>query len=145
MKSEGLDQSQTFSHPNRKQPPYPHSETALIDLHVHSTESDGTLSPKELVHLAWEQGLTAMALTDHDTVSGLPAARLEAKRLGLELVPGIELSTDYNGTEVHILGYYMDDENPAFFAEIRLFSCRKRTEESENGRKTAGMRFSHYL
>ena len=87
-----------------------HFPEKLIDLHVHSTESDGTLTPTELISLAKEKNLSAIALTDHDTISGLPEARMAAEKADIELVPGIELSTDYNGTEVHILGYYIDEK-----------------------------------
>ena len=86
----------------------------MIDLHVHSTESDGTNTPQELVSLAKEAGLTAFALTDHDTISGISKAREAAEKIQMELVPGIELSTDYEGTEVHMLGYYIDETNPEF-------------------------------
>lgn len=109
-----------------------------IDLHVHSTESDGTLTPEEIILLAKEKNLSALALTDHDTISGLPAARLAAQKYGLELVPGIELSTDYNGTEVHILGYYFDEENPDFLHQLSHFRSgreernRKMTEKLQN-------------
>lgn len=92
-----------------------------IDLHVHSNESDGTLAPQEVIHLAKSKNLSAIALTDHDTISGLPAARTAADELNIELVPGIELSTDYNGTEVHILGYYINDKNPAFLQKLSEF------------------------
>lgn len=109
-----------------------------IDLHVHSNESDGTLTPAEVVALAKEQGLSAIALTDHDTIDGLPAAKQAAVEAGIELVPGIELSTDYNGTEVHILGYYVDTENPDFLQQLNHFRDgreernRKMTERLQN-------------
>lgn len=93
----------------------------MIDLHTHSTESDGTLTPHELMQLARDSGLSAIALTDHDTVSGLSKAKPVAEKLGIELVPGIELSTDYNGTEVHMLGFYIDDTNPAFLKKLQEF------------------------
>lgn len=93
----------------------------MIDLHTHSTESDGTLTPQELMQLARDSGLSAIALTDHDTVSGLSKAKPVAEKLGIELVPGIELSTDYNGTEVHMLGFYIDDTNPAFLKKLQEF------------------------
>lgn len=93
----------------------------MIDLHTHSTESDGTLTPEELMQLAADSGLSAIALTDHDTVGGLKKAKPAARVLGIELVPGIELSTDYNGTEVHMLGFYIDDTNPAFLAKLQEF------------------------
>lgn len=93
----------------------------MIDLHTHSTESDGTLSPQELMQLAADTGLSAIALTDHDTVNGLKKARPIARKLGIELIPGIELSTDYNGTEVHILGFYIDDTNETFLSKLQEF------------------------
>lgn len=92
-----------------------------IDLHVHSNESDGTLTPTEVVALAKEQNLAAIALTDHDTIDGLPEAEKAAKELNIELIPGIELSTDYNGTEVHMLGYYIDTQNPDFLHKLSHF------------------------
>ena len=93
----------------------------MIDLHTHSTESDGTLTPQELMQLASDIGLSAIALTDHDTVGGLSKAKPVAESLGIELVPGIELSTDYNGTDVHMLGFYIDDTNPAFLKKLQEF------------------------
>lgn len=93
----------------------------LIDLHTHSTESDGTLSPEELIKHAKEQGLSAIALTDHDAISGIEKARPVADELGLEFVPGVELSTDYQGQEVHILGYYIDTEQPEFLKQLKEF------------------------
>lgn len=97
----------------------------MIDLHTHSTESDGTLTPEELMQLAADTGLSAIALTDHDTVGGLSKAEPVARQLGIELIPGIELSTDYNGTEVHMLGFYIDNTNPAFLAKLQEFiDCR---------------------
>lgn len=95
--------------------------TKTVDLHTHSTESDGTLTPQELMKHAKESGLSAIALTDHDTIQGLAKARPVAETLGLELVPGVELSTDYVGMEVHILGYYIDETNPAFLAKLKEF------------------------
>ena len=82
-----------------------------IDLHVHSSASDGTLSPKELVKLAKQQGLRAIAITDHDTASGYTEAMQAGEELGIEIVPGIEISTKYSGP-IHILGYYIDPQSP---------------------------------
>lgn len=101
-----------------------------IDLHTHSTESDGMLSPEALIELAAKQQLSAVALTDHDTISGLAAARAAAERLGIELVPGIELSTDYHGTEVHILGYYIEEDNAPFLGKLQEF-CDAREERNK--------------
>ena len=81
-----------------------------IDLHVHTTASDSTASPAEAVRLAKEAGLSAIAITDHDTVSGYAEAAEAGKALGVEVVPGIEISTKY-GRAVHILGYYIDPDS----------------------------------
>lgn len=86
----------------------------MIDLHMHSTASDGTLSPTELVEEAFNKELKTIALTDHDTVDGLQEARARAKELGIELINGIEFSTEYNEKEVHILGYFFDENNEEF-------------------------------
>lgn len=83
-----------------------------IDLHAHSTASDGDLSPSELVRLALQKGLVALALTDHDTAEGNNEAILEAERLGLNFVPGVEISVDRPPNSLHILGYWIDPENP---------------------------------
>lgn len=79
-----------------------------IDLHVHSDASDGTLSPHQVVLRAANLGLDAIALTDHDTVDGLPEAISTAAGLPIELIPGIEMSCVYHGTMIHILGLYLD-------------------------------------
>lgn len=78
-----------------------------IDLHVHTTASDGTATGREVVELAARSGLAAIAVTDHDTVSGYAEAEAAGAELGVEVVPGIEISTKYGGA-VHILGYYID-------------------------------------
>lgn len=77
----------------------------FVDMHTHSTYSDGTLTPAELVKQAFEAALKAVSLTDHDTVEGIPEAISEAEKLGLELMPGVEISTDAN-PEMHILGFF---------------------------------------
>ena len=78
-----------------------------IDLHVHTTASDGTLSPTEVVHEAGKIGLIAIAITDHDTTSGFLEAYEAGKELGINVISGIEISTRFNGA-VHILGYHVD-------------------------------------
>lgn len=80
-----------------------------IDLHTHSTASDGTLTPTELMRAAQKVGLAAIALTDHDTFDGLPEARAEAERQGIELVPGCELSLDFGGRPTHLLALFVDE------------------------------------
>lgn len=84
----------------------------FVDLHCHSTASDGTLSPAEVVQLAGTSGLSALALTDHDTIGGVAEAAAEAKKLGLDFLTGIEISAEYPspGT-LHMLGYGVDVES----------------------------------
>jgi 3',5'-nucleoside bisphosphate phosphatase len=82
------------------------------DLHVHTTHSDGVCSPCEVVIAAARVGLTALAITDHDTVSAVPVARPEAARWGIELVPGVELTCRQDGREIHILGYFIREDDP---------------------------------
>ena len=90
----------------------------LIDLHVHSNASDGSLTPTEVADEAMRMGLSAIALTDHDTIDGIPEILEYTKDKPLEVVPGIELSCYYNNREVHILGFYMDYTNPALNEEL---------------------------
>lgn len=85
----------------------------FIDLHVHSNASDGTMSPAEVVVYAASKKLDAIALTDHDTIDGIAKAALTASQYALELIPGIEMSCMYGGTEIHILGLYVDVDSPA--------------------------------
>jgi len=84
-----------------------------IDLHVHTTASDGTLLPSEAVRYAKVRGLSAIAITDHDACAGVPEALAAGQSLGLEVVPGIELSVDYHGRGIHILGYFIDPNAPS--------------------------------
>lgn len=99
----------------------------MIDLHTHSTASDGTLSPAAVVEHAAALGLHAVALTDHDTADGVNAALAAGIRYGIEVIPGIEMSCVWNGTEIHLLGYFLNAENPAFRDGLRFF--RKQREE----------------
>lgn len=85
--------------------------SGLIDLHIHTTASDGSLSPSEAVALAVKAGMKSIAITDHDTADGIDEAAGAAVKYGIELVPGIELSVDYKGKGIHILGYFIDTEN----------------------------------
>ncbi len=92
------------------------------DLHVHTTHSDGVCSPCEVVVAAARVGLAALSITDHDTVSALAVARPEALRWGVELIGGVELTCGYEGRELHILGHFIRDQEPALFeamAELR--------------------------
>ena len=82
-----------------------------IDLHTHSNFSDGTLTPTELVTLAKKKKISALALTDHDTMAGVEEAVLAGEMLGVEIIPGIEISVLHDKVEYHILGYWADSHN----------------------------------
>lgn len=84
-----------------------------IDLHVHTTASDGTCTPEEVVERARAAGLTAVAITDHDTMAGVAPAIAAGDRLGVEVIPGIEISADYQDEDTHVLGYGLDPGAPA--------------------------------
>ncbi|MDQ6707603.1 MAG: PHP domain-containing protein, partial [Acidobacteriota bacterium] len=79
----------------------------MIDLHTHTSQSDGTFSPAELVQEAVSNGLEALAISDHDTLTGYEAARETAQTMGLDLICGIELSTKFHGYPAHLLGYFL--------------------------------------
>ena len=89
-----------------------------IDLHIHTTASDGTDLPSEAVAKARSLGLEAIALTDHDTVSGVAEAVSAGRTLGVEVVPGIEVSSDYRDNNIHVLGYFIDPDAPALRAVL---------------------------
>lgn len=101
-----------------------------IDLHVHSNYSDGTCSPAELVMLAKRSGLRAFALTDHDTTAGVDEALAAGKEEGVEVIPGIEFSTSYEGRDVHVLGLGIDHRD-ARFQEALLGFRGSRAERNE--------------
>lgn len=101
------------------------------DLHVHSTASDGLLTPTEVVEAAARVGLSAVGLADHDTVSGVEEAMEAGKRLGVEVVPAVELNTDMGLVEVHILGYFVDWTSPKLAQQL----AKLRLARVERGRK----------
>lgn len=96
----------------------------MIDLHLHTTASDGTLSPSELVSQARAAGLSIFSITDHDTTAGSEAAAVSARDAGLELIPGIEISAVDEGRDVHVLGYFIDPRS----AGLRAFLDRQRED-----------------
>lgn len=115
----------------------------IVDLHVHSICSDGSMTPSELVDLAVEKGLSAFALTDHDTVDGIPEALTRAEyyaRLGklIEVIPGIEFSTEYLGKDIHIVGIDIDYEADFFkkyltdFVNARIERNKKMCKNLQN-------------
>ena len=103
-----------------------------IDLHIHSTYSDGVLSPEELVKLAVSINLNAIAITDHDNIVGYKKASdyIKENNIPLEIIPGIEVNTLFKGEEVHILGYFMDMEDKAFKEMLKkTTSCPYRSNK----------------
>jgi 3',5'-nucleoside bisphosphate phosphatase len=94
--------------------------TNYIDLHTHSTASDGIYSPTELLRRAKEVGLRVLALTDHDTSDGVGEAAKAAAALDIDFIPGIEINTDVSGGEVHVLGYFPEFQRPAFQSVLKV-------------------------
>ena len=112
-----------------------------IDLHTHSLKSDGAQTPAEVVRTAYNAGLSAIALSDHDSIEGVDEAMAEGKRLGIEVIPAVELSAQ-SDTELHILGYFIDIKNKklndamAYALQVRderqEETCRKLNEQGFN-------------
>jgi 3',5'-nucleoside bisphosphate phosphatase len=94
------------------------NSASRVDLHLHTTISDGRLSPTELIQRAHANGVRILAVTDHDNTDGLAEAQRTADALGVELIPGIELSTDLGAIGVHVLGYFLRYDDPAFQARL---------------------------
>lgn len=78
------------------------------DLHTHTTKSDGIYTPKDLVYFLYSRGIKVLSITDHDSVEAIPEVEGECKQLGMQIIPGIELSAEYKDEEVHVLGYFVD-------------------------------------
>lgn len=117
-----------------------------IDLHVHSNKSDGTLSPALLAAHAAERGLKAIALTDHDCVAGIKEANAAAKKLlvdgaPLRIVPGVEISADYQNRDIHILGLFIDTENTELLTALdsALAARDKRNEKMVKNLQDEGL------
>lgn len=111
-----------------------------VDLHSHTDESDGQLGPAALVRHARDRGVRQLAITDHDTVAGLAAATAEAARLGgIEVVPGVELSSTADGREVHVLGYFVDPADPVFLARLAELAAGRRTRVERMAARLAAL------
>src|ERR1041384_1950134 len=109
--------------------------SGLVDLHTHTTHSDGSASPAELIRRASEKGARSIAITDHDTVGALPEARISADRFGVELVPGIEISAEYSPGTMHILGYFIDDESPMLNQKLDELKQDRERRDPEMARR----------
>ncbi len=116
-----------------------------IDLHCHSTASDGTLTPTQLVAEAARVGLTAFALTDHDTTAGIAEASIAAKNYDIELIHGIELSSDDEGTDIHIVGLDIHAEREPLRSALLKFQTlrRQRNEKMIQRMANAGIPISY--
>ena len=104
--------------------------TDYIDLHIHTTASDGTDTPRQVVQLAAALGLRAVAITDHDSVAGVIPALEAGAELGVEVIPGIEISSDYKGNHAHILGYFIDPASQALRPALD-WAVNERNERNE--------------
>ena len=91
----------------------------MIDLHMHSTFSDGTLTPAQLVERAKQNNIEVIAITDHDNVDGLKEGRKEAEKIGITFVDGIEVSANFQNKDIHILGYFLNLEDEEFLGWLR--------------------------
>jgi len=92
-----------------------------VNLHIHTVYSDGTYTPLQVVQLAKKLGLAAISITDHDSVEGVQEALKVANKVGIELVPGVEMSSNVGQDEIHILGYYLNWQDKKFLAKLRFF------------------------
>ncbi len=113
----------------------------MVDLHVHSTASDGSASPEAVVECALAAGLTAIALTDHDTIGGVAAAVAEGERRGLRVVSGCEFSVAASWGEMHVLGYFLPTISPTLeqFLEDRRADRDRRAREMVGRLRAAGV------
>lgn len=101
--------------------------TDKYDLHSHTTASDGTNAPAVQVQLAREAGLCGIAITDHDTVAGVAEAQSAGRAIGVEVIPGVEISTVAGGRDIHVLGYFIDTENTVFLERLKQLRKTRNT------------------
>jgi 3',5'-nucleoside bisphosphate phosphatase len=110
-----------------------------VDLHLHTTASDGGLTPTELVREAKHRGLECIAVTDHDSTNGIAESLAEGEAQGIQVIPGIEISTDIPRAEVHILGYFVDHEDEEFQGVLRQLREGRRDRAARMVEKLAEM------
>ena len=116
--------------------------SAAVDLHIHSTFSDGESTPAELVDLAVSQGLAAISITDHDTAAGTSAALHRAEGKGVEVIPGIEISAWHGDTSMHILGYCFNPEDGRFIERVGFYDPK--APEGREGLRVDMERLAHW-
>ncbi|PID57941.1 MAG: phosphatase [Ignavibacteriae bacterium] len=102
-----------------------------VDLHTHTIYSDGSLYPEELLNLAKERGISTIGITDHDTVNGIEEALIHGEKIGVEVIPGIEISTCVEDIEIHLLGYFFDFKSSDLINYLNFFNkARKERAKS---------------
>lgn len=118
----------------------------MIDLHLHTTASDGRLSPEQLVRTAAAAGITTLAVTDHDTTAGVAEARAAAGAVGVDVVMGIEITAVLDGRDVHILGYFFDDTHPELvtFLAAQRADRRRRVDATVERLNALGAPVDHH-
>jgi predicted metal-dependent phosphoesterase TrpH len=104
-------------------------EMGFVDLHLHTTASDGVMTPSELVRYAKAKGLRAIAITDHDTIEGLAEGLSEGERIGFEVIPGLEISVKHSPGSMHLLGYFVDIDHPLLIERLQYLQ-RARAERN---------------
>lgn len=112
-----------------------------IDLHTHSTVSDGTDTPAELIRYAKEKGLRAIALTDHDSIDGINEAQSVGREVGVEVIPGVELSADFSDGALHLLGLFVDRGALPFLERLSVFQAARRERNPKIVQKLQEMGF----
>ena len=120
---------------------------SYIDLHIHSTCSDGLLSPAQIIQIAGERGLKAISITDHDTVAATVTASQLGQEAGIEVVPGIEIGVAYADCEVHLLGYYIDAQSEGLkeYAGLLMASREERARAIVKALQKQGMDIPYEL
>lgn len=111
------------------------------DLHIHTTESDSTLTPEEVVEYAHKRGLSTIAITDHDSIGAIDSVKDYARKYDIEVIPGVELSASYDGEEIHLLGYFLDYSSQSFLKKLDFFKAERedRTKNIIDKLKLLGM------
>ncbi len=139
-----LSEHKAFSVPSIKEVERIILDERIVDFHTHSTCSDGTMTPSELVLYAEKKGLSAFALTDHDSVDGIKEAMAQAEKCNIEFIPGIEFSAAEN-TETHIIGLFIDPENDVLLSTIKKLkdSRRRRMEDICSKLRKLGLNITH--
>jgi predicted metal-dependent phosphoesterase TrpH len=110
-----------------------------VDLHTHSTISDGSFSPEEVVKKALKAGLSAMALTDHDNIGGVETALETGKEIGILVVPGVEISAQFERGTLHILGYFFDPSNPSLQKKLNSLQQARAERNPKIAKKLQGL------